>query len=235
MSEFDRSESETSSDGVMMEPLAAAARRPRVSIVTVLIVINVGVWLAQQQSQLWHDRIHGLGALQTVAVVHGEVWRLFTAQYLHAGFVHLLVNMIALHFLGRPLEMLWSARKFFAIYTLCGLAGNLFFTVLGTKGIIDPVQAAVGASGCIYGLLGIVAVLFPHAEVLVYYLFPVKIRTAAIVMGGIAFMSVLERGSNYGGEACHLAGLAFGVWWALHGDEWWSNTEWAWNRSNSRR
>jgi hypothetical protein len=41
---------------------------------------------------------------------------------------------------------------------------------------------------------------------------------------------VIERGANYGGEACHLAGLAFGVWWALHGDEWWSNSDWAWKR-----
>jgi hypothetical protein len=58
----------------------------------------------------------------------------------------------------------------------------------------------------------------------------VKIRTAALVMGGIAFMAVVERGANYGGEACHLAGLAFGVWWALHGDEWWANSDWAWKR-----
>ena len=98
----------------------------------------------------------------------------------------------------------------------------------------DPRQPAVGASGCIYGLLGIAAVLFPTAEVLIYFLFPVKIRTAAIVMGAIAFMSVVERGSNYGGEACHLAGLAFGVWWAMHGDEWWSHSEWALPGSRSK-
>jgi membrane associated rhomboid family serine protease len=221
----------TFSDSVQMQPMAGpvqAAQRP--SIVTVLIVVNVGIWFLQQQSPHWNGVIYGLGALQTAAVVHGEIWRLFTAQYLHAGFIHLLVNMIALHFLGRALEQLWSGRKFFAIYTACGLAGNLFFTILGAKGIINPWQAAVGASGCIYGLLGIVAVLFPRAEVLVYYVLPVKVRTAAIVMGAIAFMSVIERGANYGGEACHLAGLAFGVWWALHGDEWWSNSEWAWKR-----
>ena len=173
------------------------------------------------------------GALQTTAVVVGwQWWRLFTAQYLHASTMHIVFNMIALHFLGRPLERMWSARRFFVVYTACGLAGNFFFTLLGSRHVIDPQQAAVGASGSIYGLLGIVAVLFPTAEVYIYFLFPLKIRTAAIVMGVIAFMSVIERGANYGGEACHLAGLAFGVWWALYGDEWWSSTRWAlpWSR-----
>ena len=44
-------------------------------------------------------------------------------------------------------------------------------------------------------------------------------------MGVIAFMAVVERDWNYGGQACHLAGLAFGVWWAVHGDEWGASTE----------
>ncbi|HPZ99611.1 MAG TPA: hypothetical protein PLT93_15870, partial [Phycisphaerae bacterium] len=83
--------------------------------------------------------------------------------------------------------------------------------------------------------LGIVAVMFPDAELLVYYVFPVRVRTAAIIMGVIAFMSVVERGANYGGEACHLAGLVFGVWWALHGDEWWSNSDWVWKRPRQRK
>ncbi len=197
------------------------------SIVTILIVVNVLVFLLQSVNKHWHDIIRDFGALQTIAVMHGQYWRLFTAQYLHASVLHIVLNMVGLHFLGRPLERMWSARKFFAVYTICGLAGNLFFSILGSRGVIDPRQAAVGASGSIYGLLGIVAVLFPYAEVYVYYLFPVRIRTAALLMGAIAFMSVIERGQNYGGEACHLAGLAFGVWWALRGDEWWSHTEWA--------
>ncbi|MHC4698660.1 MAG: rhomboid family intramembrane serine protease, partial [Planctomycetota bacterium] len=105
-------------------------------------------------------------------------------------------------------------------------AGNIFYTILGSRGVIHPQMPAVGASGCIYGLLGIVAVLFPHATVYIYFLFPLKIRTAAYIFGGIAVFSILERGTNYGGEACHLAGLVFGVWWAMKGDAWWSSTQW---------
>ncbi|MHC4610717.1 MAG: hypothetical protein ACYS7M_10270, partial [Planctomycetota bacterium] len=76
--------------------------------------------------------------------------------------------------------------------------------------------------GCILGMLGICAVLFPHAEVYVYFLFPVKIRTVAIVLAlGYAY-KIWQQGSNYGGDACHLAGLVFGVWFARRGELWWA-------------
>lgn len=191
-----------------------------------LIVINVAVYILGSMNQPLANLIYGYGQMEARAVMHGQFWRLFTACYLHAGVGHLFINMLVLHFLGRPLERMWSNRKFFAVYSVAGMAGNVFYTILGYWGWIDPTWPAVGASGCIYALLGIVAVLFPTATVYVYFLFPIKIRTAAMIFGGIALWMVLQRGANYGGEACHLAGLVFGVWWAMKGDAWWSRTEW---------
>jgi len=198
------------------------------SIVTTLIAINVAVFVVAMLAPQLGQYIYGFGALSADSVAHGQLWRLFTAQYLHdpSGIGHLFFNMLVLHFLGRPLERMWSAKKFFWVYTAAGLAGNMFFVILGSQNWIDPTVPALGASGCIYGLLGIVAVLFPQATVYIYFLFPMKIRTAAIIFGGIAVLMVLTKGANYGGEACHLAGLVFGVWWAMKGDRWWSTTEW---------
>lgn len=207
----------------------------RGSIVTTLIVVNVAIFVAGSlfpgvhhllqggavRTPFGHGFQHGYADLWASAVLHGQIWRLFTAQYLHAGLGHVFVNMLVLHFLGRSLEQLWTPRRFFVLYTMCGLAGNVFYTLLAWRGIIDPNSSAVGASGCIYGLLGIVAMLFPQATVYIYFLFPMKIRTAAMIFGGIAFLTVLDRGANYGGEACHLAGLVYGVWWAWKGDAWW--------------
>jgi len=208
------------------------------SVVTILIVINVVIFVLAAFSSRMQFYIYDFGVLQAKAVFEGQVWRLLTAQYLHANQWHLFLNMLGLHFLGRPLEQMWSRRRFFAIYTACGLAGNLFYTFLAFRQVIDPTTVAVGASGCIYGLLGIVAVLFPHATVFVYFLFPIKIRTAAAIFGAIAVLSIASRGQNYGGEACHLAGLVFGVWWAMKGQDWWDNSEWRWKpkrRSPARR
>lgn len=208
------------------------------SIVTILIVINVIIFFLAAFSSRMQFYIYDFGVLQAKAVFEGQVWRLLTAQYLHANQWHLFLNMLGLHFLGRPLEQMWSRRRFFGIYTACGLAGNLFYTFLAYRHVIDPTNVAVGASGCIYGLLGIVAVLFPQATVFVYFLFPIKIRTAAAIFGAIAVFSIIQRGQNYGGEACHLAGLVFGVWWAIKGQDWWDNSEWRWKpkrRSPIRR
>lgn len=204
------------------------------SIVTTLIIINVVVYVLGTLGPSLGHVLYGYGAMQAAAVLHGQVWRLITAQYLHAGTWHLLINMIGLHFLGRPLERMWSPRKFFTIYTLCGLTGNVFYTILGATGVVHQHTPAVGASGSIYGLLGIVAVLFPTATVYVYFLFPIKIRTAAMIFGGIAVLSIVSRGENFGGEACHLAGLVFGVWWSMRGERWWTRTDWRWLRRTSR-
>ena len=196
------------------------------SIVTTLIAINVGVFFLSGLSPAVGNLLYGLGAMEGEAVAHGQLWRLITSQYLHAGIGHIAFNMIALHFLGRPLEQMWSVRRFFGVYTICGVAGNVFYAILGSQGVIDPRMPAVGASGSIYGLLGIVAVMFPTATVYVYFLFPVKMRTAAYALGAIAVFTIQTRGGNYGGEACHLAGLVFGVWWAARGQRWWEKTEW---------
>jgi membrane associated rhomboid family serine protease len=207
------------------------------SIVTTLIIINVAVHFLASIAPNLGIWIYDYGAMQGRAVLHGQVWRLITAQYLHDNhsLMHLLFNMIGLHFLGRPLESMWSPRKFVAVYTLCGVCGNLFFTLLGVTGAISLNVPAVGASGCILGLLGVVAVLFPHARILLFFIIPMKIRTAAFLFAGIAYWTILQRGANYGGEACHLAGLGFGVWWAMKGDAWWSRSgRYWWSRITSR-
>lgn len=196
------------------------------SVVTTLIIINVAIYVLSTMSPFFEGLFYGGGAMQAQAVLDGQLWRLITAQYLHGGTGHLFMNMLCLYFLGRPLEQMWSKKKFLAVYTVCGLFGNIFYTFLGAQNIIHPLTPQVGASGSIYGLMGIVAVLFPTATVYVYFLFPVRIRTAAFIFGGIAFLSILSKGQNFGGEACHLAGLVFGVWWAMKGDAWWTRSEW---------
>ncbi len=190
------------------------------SVVTTLIIVNVvihvlGVLLPIQ------GVLYDVGALVPDSVLHGQVWRLVTAQYLHAGTMHLLLNMLALHLLGTQLEYLWGRQRFFAIYALAGLAGSLGIVLLAVMGAIAPDTVAVGASGCILGLLGAAAVLFPTQSIYVYGIFPIRIRTAAMIFAGLYVLNIVGRGANYGGDAAHLAGLAFGAWWAWAGQRWW--------------
>ena len=89
------------------------------------------------------------GALIPALVARGEWWRLITSVFLHSGIAHLGFNMLALYFLGPFTEEAFGRSRFFALYLLSGISGGLAYLYFGTFN-----QAAVGASGAIFGLLG---------------------------------------------------------------------------------
>ena len=89
------------------------------------------------------------GALIPALVAQGEWWRLITSVFLHSGIAHLGFNMLALYFLGSFTEEAFGRSRFFALYLLSGISGGLAYLYFGG---FD--QAAVGASGAIFGLLG---------------------------------------------------------------------------------
>jgi membrane associated rhomboid family serine protease len=198
------------------------------SVAVIIIWINVAIYVlciitAGAGRGMLESRIFRFGVMNSELVMHGQIWRLVTSDYLHWSTWHIFLNMLGLYFLGRPVERVWGGKKFFAVYTIAGIIGSVFYLVLTWVGWLPANGIAAGASGCVLGLLGAAAVLFPHAEVWIYFLFPVKIRILAIVFAGIYVFNVFQRGPNAGGDACHLAGLAFGVWYAMKGDRWWAN------------
>ncbi len=78
-------------------------------------------------------------------------WRLFTAMFLHGGLVHVGFNSWALYVLGREAEQLYGRLRFLVIYLLSGLAGSvLSMSISPQLGHIS-----VGASGAIFGILGL--------------------------------------------------------------------------------
>jgi rhomboid protease GluP len=91
----------------------------------------------------------GKGALKPALVAQGRVWLLFTSMFLHAGFVHLALNMLSLYFLGSFVEVAFGRGRFLALYLASGLAGGIAYIYFG--GFDGSV---VGASGAIFGLLG---------------------------------------------------------------------------------
>jgi membrane associated rhomboid family serine protease len=120
----------------------------------VLIGINVAVALGSMlsggsnASGLGTDVIHRDGALSRGTVADGDVWRLVTSGFIHAGLGHLLFNMLSLWVLGTLLEPVVGRVRFVLIYFVSLLAGS--FGAL----VAQPVGYTVGASGAIFGLLG---------------------------------------------------------------------------------
>lgn len=88
---------------------------------------------------------------QLTACLHGpfrQWWRLITSQFLHAGLVHFLMNMLALWAIGPPLEMIFGWWRVAAIYFTSGYVAAL------TTALLLPRAVCLGASGAILGLFG---------------------------------------------------------------------------------
>jgi membrane associated rhomboid family serine protease len=90
--------------------------------------------------------IHDAG-LNAPAVADGDVWRIVTSAFLHAGPLHILLNMVALYFLGTLLEPAIGRPRFLGVYFVAMLAGACGALLL------SPHETTVGASGAIFGLL----------------------------------------------------------------------------------
>jgi rhomboid protease GluP len=98
------------------------------------------------------------GANFAPLVAQGEFWRLFTANFIHIGIVHLLFNMYALLQLGVQVESVYGRQRFIALYLLAGISGAVF-SYMFTRGL------SAGASTSIFGLFGALVVYFyKHRE-----------------------------------------------------------------------
>jgi membrane associated rhomboid family serine protease len=174
------------------------ARKPGL-VTTALIAINVGIYLLQlaggasvNASSGW---IYEHGALFGPYVAQGDWYRLLTAAFLHYGPIHLGMNMLALWWIGRPLEDWLGPVRYLLLYLVSGLAGSA-----GAL-IANPTGVTVGASGAIFGILGAAIVLE---------------RQQTYVLGGSAITLLVVNlaftfavpGISIGG---HLGGLAGGA------------------------
>lgn len=117
-----------------------------------LVTLNVGLYLVgvwqggglnapggHIYAQLWLD------GPQLAA---GGWWRLITAAFLQASILHLAFNMLALWWLGSPVELALGRVRYLLVYLVSGLAGSAGALIL------SPNAITVGASGAIFGLLG---------------------------------------------------------------------------------
>ena len=92
------------------------------------------------------------GAKYTPLILEGQWWRLITPMFLHIGIIHLLMNSMALYFLGTTVERIFGRFRFLFIFLLAGFMGNV------ASFVFSPQSISAGASGGIFGLFG--ALLF---------------------------------------------------------------------------
>ncbi len=120
----------------------------QLTLTEILIGVNVIMYLLTQLLNITvGNGLLILGSKVNALIGLGEFWRLLTAMFLHADFMHLIFNMMALFILGKDIERFFGKYKFLAIYFISGLVGS------GASYLfVDAVS--VGASGAIFGLMG---------------------------------------------------------------------------------
>jgi membrane associated rhomboid family serine protease len=155
-----------------------------------------------------------LRQLKDPALLH-----LFSALFIHAGWLHLLSNLLFLVIFGLPAERSLGSVRFLLLFILGGAVANLI-GALTVAGLRVPI---IGCSGAVSAVLGTYVTLFPRARlglVLPLGLFLEFVRVPAYLLIGIWVLLQLlfsYAGASYGAVVwwTHIAGFLFGVVFAL--------------------
>jgi len=164
------------------------------------------VWLVQELAggSTNDGVLINFGANYGPLILQGEVWRLFTSMFLHIGAQHLAFNLIGLIAFGFEMERLYGRYRFLVIYVLSGLFGSLAsFAVQG------PGTYSAGASGAIFGVIGMQLAFF------LFYRrrmgeFGRQKRNTVLILVGVSLLfgcSGIMPADNY----AHLGGFLAGV------------------------
>jgi rhomboid protease GluP len=177
--------------------------RLRRSPVTFALIGATGfVFLLQLlgQALFGFDLVLEIGLKDNALILGGELWRLLTPVFIHAGILHLGVNMYSLFALGPAVERFFGPPRFLAVYLLSGISGVVFSLAF------SPLPS-VGASGAIFGLLGALATfLYLHRPV--FGPAGGMMLRQLIIVGALNLFASLSPGIDLWG---HVGGLVAGV------------------------
>jgi membrane associated rhomboid family serine protease len=168
-------------------------------------------------------QLYALVPRELTTNVTREWTTLFTSQFLHGGWWHLISNMVFLWVFGNNVEERLGHLKYLIFYLACGALAALCQWFIGMNSSIP----SLGASGAIAGILGAYIIRFPHARVMTLVFlgfFVTTIRVPAMIMIGlfvvqnlISGVATLQTAANMsvetGGVAywAHIGGFVFGV------------------------
>lgn len=119
------------------------------TLIFILMFLTSGFNYTSPQTLYRFGAIYG----PAIRVMPTQLWRIFSATFVHIGLEHFLVNMLSLYFLGRQMEDIFGSKAFFFIYLLSGMMGNLFVLAFSPRSI------TAGASTALFGMFAAIIVL----------------------------------------------------------------------------
>lgn len=196
---------------------------PVITIAIIALCVIVFIWELLLPLDTAQNVMYALGFVPAVLFGHGELRApivppgvtIFTAMFLHGGWLHLAGNMLYLWIFGDNIEDRMGPGRFVVFYLVCGLIAALAQALPDVRSTVPM----IGASGAISGVLGAYTVLYPRANVLValpvliiFYTF----RVPAFIVLGFWFLVQLASSLGAGGGGgvafrAHVGGFLAGV------------------------
>jgi membrane associated rhomboid family serine protease len=189
-----------------------------------LIAINVAVFLAinipavlewlftGSQNVIFYYTTEYLAIPAYLPKLLVRFWTPLTYMFMHAGWLHILFNMLWLYWIGQIFEEYLGTKRIIGVYLLGGFAGALFFVLsynlFPVFATVLPLSTAVGASASVMAIIVATATLLPDYSIPLIFIGPVKLKWIALAIVIIDYLSI--SGPNSGGEIAHLGGALLG-------------------------
>ena len=141
-----------------------------------------------------------------------QPWAFITYMFLHNGFLHLLFNMVWLHFAGKIFLQYLNPIQLLSTYLLGGVSGGLIFIIaynyIPALAIYTENAQALGASAAVLAIMVAIATYTPNYSVRFPFIGIVKLKHIAIFSVMLDLLSIPK--GNAGGHIAHLGGALFG-------------------------
>jgi membrane associated rhomboid family serine protease len=125
-----------------------------IEVVVMIVELGMGGFASPKENPMFGPptaTLLTLGGMNVRLIQSGEFWRLMTPVFLHAGIIHLLMNLVAQLRFGLFLERQWNIFRFIPVFLVSGIGGCILSALWNLS---HPETVSVGASGAIMGLMG---------------------------------------------------------------------------------
>ena len=190
------------------------------TILDKLIYINVGVFIffsiLEVLSFMFQFEtkaiLNTLYLSSNLDILKQQPWSFITYMFLHNDFLHLLFNLIWLHFGGKLFLQSLTSQHLLYTYILGGVSGGILFVIsynyIPVFEMLAYDVSAIGASASVFAIMVAIATYTPNYTVQFPFIGSVRLKYIAIFMISIDILSIPK--GNAGGHIAHIGGAIFG-------------------------
>ena len=187
--------------------------RMSVSAVSIILVLNLGVFLAWYTTSDADFMINNF-LVSWTGLEQGRFWILATSAFSHNIFFHIFMNMFVLNSFGPAVEAAIGFWRFMIFYLVAAAFSSFCHALVSAMIMKQPDLPALGASGAISGMVLLFALMYPQQKILLFGIVPLPALWAAGLFVGLDIWGLIEQAEGGGlpiGHGAHLGGALAGL------------------------